>query len=1101
MNRIYSVVWNATLGVLQVVSEQVRSCCGQPGRKRIRRSAKAAASHGASYRPEAELEQRLPCASANAIGTTKAAAFTLIVGLTGVAGPVWAAGAGGDVSYKSGIYLGGAGNGYGGFAVYGLPPGAPSDGNGGAGSTSGADAGGSGGARGATSVNKDDGPLAGGDGANGEAPSLGNGPGGGGGGAGVYSTAISVSFENTESVKGGNGGNGASVAYVLSPGSGGGGGAGLLMSSGALYNSGTVTGGDGGAGGSSPYTSDEGGGGGGGGGGGDGVISTSGGLALTNSSSGSIHGGAGGAGGAGAGSSSNGGSGGGGDGVSMVQGSVINGGSISGGSINSKNGVINGGNGGAALLVTGTTSTSVIYNLAGATIAGGDGGAAYSNMTPGSGGVGIKGMNLQITNAGTVSGGLNGDGTTRANAIEFTGGNNTLTLEDGAQIRGGVDARRGTNALILSGVANTNNTFNAGLLGFKAGASEQFVGFQRYSKTGVGRWALTGATSELTPWYVGGGTLSIGSDDSLGALAGSLTLNGATLQTTANLNSARQVVLQGDGTIQTDGATQAVLNGQVTGDGGLSKSGGGTLILNGHNTYGGSTRVLNGTLTVGDSSHLDAIVPGNLQVGLGATLRGYGTVTGDVSSTGTVWPGSSIGQLSVSGNYSQAASATLRLDVSPSGASQLAVGGSANLGGKLALLYAPGTYSATQYQLVSAAAITGNFDTITASGSVPQNLKQNVQVNGTGVVLALNDSDGPQPQPEPEPEPEPQPEPQPQPEPPPPTPVVLAPTNATLFGALGSAAMREGQRVNDVLLERLSNVCHDTASVGAGSNSTSNAANCQPLGRHAWVQATGDVARVGGNHGAPGYTDRRYGFLAGVERQFNAWTAGVAGGYSHADVSEDQTGSSGTIDTLRIAAYGGRALGPVNLAGTFGYAHDFLTSSRNFTGFGDADGDSQGDEFHLAAQASLPLNLGRFVVTPRAGVRYQYFHGHAFDESGPTNQNLAVGMQNLKSLQPYLGVTAAYPFLMMGERPGLVEVRLGYAYETLDPSRAVAVTAADGTGFVVPGTTSSRGMLSAGVGVKLPLRKALDLNASYDTLLHTGNVSGQAFRMSLSYRF
>src|SRR3546814_13656341 len=41
---------------------------------------------------------------------------------------------------------------------------------------------------------------------------------------------------------------------------------------------------------------------------------------------------------------------------------------------------------------------------------------------------------------------------------------------------------------------------------------------------------------------------------------------------------------------------------------------------------------------------------------------------------------------------------------------------------------------------------------------------------------------------------------------------------------------------------------------------------------------------------------------------------------SHSDVSEDTGDARAKLDTLRLAAYAGRRLGPVNLAGTLGYA-------------------------------------------------------------------------------------------------------------------------------------------------------------------------------------
>ena len=79
-------------------------------------------------------------------------------------------------------------------------------------------------------------------------------------------------------------------------------------------------------------------------------------------------------------------------------------------------------------------------------VAGGNGGAAGAAALQGSagsagaGGVGIVGAGLTIIDSNTISGGLGGDGVTRADAVEFTGGTNTLTLEAGYNIVGNVVA-------------------------------------------------------------------------------------------------------------------------------------------------------------------------------------------------------------------------------------------------------------------------------------------------------------------------------------------------------------------------------------------------------------------------------------------------------------------------------------------------------------------------------------------------------------------------------------------------------------------------------------------------------------------------------------
>jgi outer membrane autotransporter protein len=191
----------------------------------------------------------------------------------------------------------------------------------------------------------------------------------------------------------------------------------------------------------------------------------------------------------------------------------------------------------------------------------------------------------------------------------------------------------------------------------------------------------------------------------------------------------------------------------------------------------------------------------------------------------------------------------------------------------------------------------------------------------------------------------------------------------------------------------------------------------------------------------------------------------------------------------------------VNLAGTVGYAYDFLSTTRPFGAFGSAKGEGHGQEFNAGIQASVPWTVGPVVLTPRAGVRYTHLDGLGLNETGPTSQNLRVGDQGLDSLQPYVGVTLDYPFQTSGERSGSLQARVGYAYETQSVNRTVLVAAADGTGFAVPGTTDSRGMVTTGLGVTLPIGKTANAYVRYDALLHTGNVSAQSLQAGVNYRF
>ncbi|WP_371094514.1 autotransporter outer membrane beta-barrel domain-containing protein [Sinorhizobium sp. CB9] len=250
-----------------------------------------------------------------------------------------------------------------------------------------------------------------GSGVNGQA-GIGTG-GGGGGGSGVNggnggSSAAGGAGGTGATSAGGNGGN------ATGPGGGGGGGAHGAIVTTSLNNATPISGGAGGNGMAGSGT----GGGGGGGAGGYGLVMNGSSLTVTNNAGGSITGGNGGTGGnAGSGTVGEGGDGG--RGLEFV----------SGGSTLTNSGAINGGGGGnsgtassntAAFPEGGNGGAGVAFLNGGvltnsgssSSISGGNGGDASTgtNSLGGNGGAGVMGLNVGISNDGTIEGGNGGNG-------------------------------------------------------------------------------------------------------------------------------------------------------------------------------------------------------------------------------------------------------------------------------------------------------------------------------------------------------------------------------------------------------------------------------------------------------------------------------------------------------------------------------------------------------------------------------------------------------------------------------------------------------------------------------------------------------------------
>ncbi|KQY35455.1 hypothetical protein ASD38_02545 [Caulobacter sp. Root487D2Y] len=142
----------------------------------------------------------------------------------------------------------------------------------------------------------------------------------------------------------------------------------------------------------------------------------------------------------------------------------------------------------------------------------------------------------------------------------------------------------------------------------------------RLTVIGPGSLSLGGSNTYSGGTVVDAGALRISADANLGAASGALSLNGASLATTASFGSGRAVTLGEDGgVVSPDGATQLTLSGVIGGVGALRKSGAGTLVLSGANTYAGGTVIGAGVLAVTADANLGAAT-GALDLD-GGTLR------------------------------------------------------------------------------------------------------------------------------------------------------------------------------------------------------------------------------------------------------------------------------------------------------------------------------------------------------------------------------------------------------------------------------------------------------------------------------------------------
>ncbi|UPG96766.1 autotransporter domain-containing protein [Luteibacter aegosomatissinici] len=927
-------------------------------------------------------------------------------------------------------------------------------------------------------------------------------------------TGDGFTLNSTGSIQAGNGGTGgrslnASTGFG---GAGGNGGAGVTGTSFSLTSSGSISGGAGGAAGYYATTAGVS----GAGKGGDGVRGT--GFTLTNS--GQIAGGAGGRGSKYTASASlpapaNGGAGG--AGVTGSGFKLTNSGRILGGSggfagagkyagSGNTSAQASGGTGGAGVSGSGFT----LINAAGGLISGGAGGSSSLNAY-GDGGAGVVSTGgATVDNAGTIAGGAVTGGT-QAAAVAFSGGDNHLIIRDGGSFSGNIvstsgDANGGDTITFHSDITTTFDLASTGAVG-----SGTFIqGFTQFGKAGTGTMTLSGTASAAQSWTISGGSLVANTD----SLAGNVTFapdTGATANLTFNqaTDGTYSGVISGDGSLTKDGAGVLTLTGNntytglttinagqllvsrdgvtgmlegdvannatlifnradtvhygavISGTGTLTQTGTGMLILNGANTYTGATTVTAGTLEVGDADHAAAAITSEVMVEANGTLRGHGTIDGNVVSDGIVWPGGSVGLLTINGNYTQNAGGTLQIDVTPTEASQLLVHGTASLAGTLSLVYAPGTYTTSTYTLLQADSVTGKFASTTSSGAVPTTANASVSYTSTAVSLSLSPTDtGSTPTNPTNPS---------TPSTPstpatPPASSVVAPLDSGLYANLMHAANLAGQQSMNTVLGATLRPAEASCGNGDAARGSNIATSC---GHGLWAQYTGGSNELTGENGLRSTT---FGLQAGGDvAAGDVMHIGLEGGIDRINAN-DRHGGNGHVDNVHGGVYAFANAGPIVLSGLIDQSHASYRFNRQ-TGTGQATSSPDGSTTAAAIQAAWPIAAAQWQVTPAVGALYQHQRLDGFHDTVVSTSPLAASfaLQGTRStyttMQPYVALAFSRAFTAGGVTY-VPQFDVGYRYDTRDGNGpTVNALSQDGTAFALPGDTTGRGMTTVGARI------------------------------------
>ncbi len=278
------------------------------------------------------------------------------------------------------------------------------------------------------------------------------------------------------------------------------------------------------------------------------------------------------------------------------------------------------------------TSGAMLFTVTGATT-----NTAYSTVLGGfDSGITVGGTNeyvIHVVNPGTEVGltsGATAIGSTRVTVASTTGllpgmAVFGLGIPVGATVASVTNSTTFEMTLPAEGTTSGQTFRYSTLENLTATISSPLTSTADITKSGRGALILSGVNT------AGGGTmkttinegiLEIADLDNIGGNTGALVFAGGTLRLGTSLTddiSLRTItLLDGGGTIDTNGVSLALANSIGSGPGGLTKIGLGNLTLNAAATYTGATTILGGTLTVGASNATGS--GGGLNIGAGATL-------------------------------------------------------------------------------------------------------------------------------------------------------------------------------------------------------------------------------------------------------------------------------------------------------------------------------------------------------------------------------------------------------------------------------------------------------------------------------------------------
>ena len=506
-------------------------------------------------------------------------------------------------------------------------------------------------------------------------------------------------------------------------------------------------------------------------------------------------------------------------------------------------------------------------------------------------------------------------------------------------------------------------------------------------------------------------------------------------------------------------------------------------------------------------------------------VGGSGTIVGNLLNGGIVAPGNSIGTLTVTGNYTQSAGGTFAPEVAANGQSDLlSIGGTASLGGAVAVVTQPGTGYAprTTYRILTATGGLGG----TSFGSIANNypfLQPSLSYDANNAYLTLQMGGF--------------------------AAAAATPMQAAVGGVIDAnvntatgdfaqvlsaiATNVQSPAAAQYVLQTLSGNNYagfaSTAVQGAQTfmnNFAGQAGGGAPTGSRvalaeacevacdgtsparwgAWGGAIGGLGTIGANAAVGAVTYNAGGFAAGLDRQLaDTIRLGVTAGYSAGNQWVSGFAGQGSTSTFNIGLYGNYAEGPAYVDALAGYAYSANQMWRPISLPGLATRTALGqagvNQWYGQLEAGWRFDIGTAAnawLTPFA--RLQAYTGtqNAFTETGAQSLNLSVAQQTTNSLRSVLGAQLGGGIDLGWREKLALTLRAGWSHEYADVSRPVtaALAGAPAMPFTTFGISPTRDGALLGLAASTAIADATSVYLRYEGTL-SGPDNAHAFTAGL----